>query len=146
RIAVSRRAASSAGSDVRASLRNSAPPAVRGLRPLRLLPARVPDVGLVGRGDGLASRTHRPDARPRGGPDRLVRAGGEALRPLPRLPRVRDRVSLGRPLRRPHRADAPRTRAPPSARRPRWALSGGALRVPAVSPEASVARGGRETL
>ena len=35
----------------------------RRLRALRLLPADVPDVRAVGRGDGLAARAHRADAR-----------------------------------------------------------------------------------
>ena len=43
------------------------PRAHRRLRPLRLLPADLPDLRPVGGGDGLAARAHRADGRARGG-------------------------------------------------------------------------------
>src|SRR4029450_11287460 len=59
----------------------------------------------VGRGDGLAARTHLPDEgrprRPRGD-DRSVRA---SLRRLPRLHGVRDGMSVGRSVLAAHRGD-----------------------------------------
>ncbi len=46
------------------------------LRPLRVLPAGLPDLALVGRGDGLAARAHRPLPR---AARRPARAGSAAV-------------------------------------------------------------------
>ena len=96
------------------------------LRALRLLPADVPELrGLRGR-DGLAARAHPADAdRPRGGRADLAR-DGHALRPLPRLHGVRDRLPVGRPVRQADRGacgrrssarEARTWRSAPTARR-----------------------------
>ena len=71
-----------------------APPAGRGadrrLRALRVLPADLPDLRAVGRGDGLPARTDLPDeGRSRGRAHE--RLDGVALGRLPRLHGVRDR-------------------------------------------------------
>ena len=60
------------------------PRADLGLRALRLLPAHLPDVRAVGRGDGLPAR---PDPADEPGAARRAAVGldGRALRPLPRL-------------------------------------------------------------
>ena len=105
----------------RAALRVSAvrrhPPARarpdRRLRALRLLPAHLPDVPALGRGDGLAARAHRADeAGPRGD----LRPARRAHRQLPRLHGVRDRLPVGRAVRQADRGHARRrssaTRAP----------------------------------
>ena len=66
--------------------------------------------GLRGR-DGLAARAHRADAgRPRGGRDDLAR-DGHALRPLPGLHGVRDRLPVRRAVRQADRARAAADRA-----------------------------------
>src|SRR5262249_9568978 len=109
----------------------------RSVRPLRLLPARLPDVPVVGRGDGLAARAHLPHevaGRGQGAPVRRRRA---PLRPLSRLHGLRHRLPVGRRLRRAHRANPRRGRAwaPPPARRP--AVPRDDLR--AVSPPAAAA-------
>ena len=83
----------------------------RGLRALRILPADVPDVPAVGRGDGLAARPDLPDeasARRR----TARRQHGAALRRLPRLHVVRDGVPVRSAVRRADRVDArPRSSA-----------------------------------
>ena len=97
------------------------PRADPGLRALRLLPADVPELPRLRGGDGLAARADRADARrPRGG-RRDLRRDGHALRPLPRLHGVRDRLPVGRPVRPADRADAAADRAPrrPAAARAR---------------------------
>ena len=71
------------------------------LRALRDLPAPVPDVPRAGPGDGLAARTHLPDARRHRGAHRPHRELRPPHGPLPRLPRVRDGVPGGRPVRPP---------------------------------------------
>ena len=78
------------------SSRYPAERADRQVRALRLLPSDVPHLRAVGRGNGLAARTHLPDEGGRRGPggdDGLIRP---SFRPLPRMPRVRDRLSLRR--------------------------------------------------
>ena len=97
-----------------------APPAGRradrGLRALRVLPADLPDVRAVGRGDGLPARTDLPDeGGSRGRAD--VRRDGVALGRLPRLHGLRDRLPLGRAVRHAHRADPGAGRAPPRPQR-----------------------------
>ena len=121
-----------------------APPAGRGadrrLRALRLLPADLPDLRAVGRGDGLAARPDLPDeGGPRGRAD--DRLDGLALRRLPRLHGLRDRVPVGRAVRHPDRADPRPGRAPP---RPLGEGQGAAradlLAVPAPEAAAAAAR------
>src|SRR3954447_2061871 len=84
----------------------AAPRPHRGLRALRLLPADVPDLCAVGRGDGLAARAHPAHARrPRGGT--RARAGaGRRVGQLPRLHGVRDRVPERCAVRQAHRGHA----------------------------------------
>src|SRR3954447_1760687 len=84
----------------------AAPRPHRGLRALRLLPADVPDLRAVGRGDGLAARAHPAHARrPRGGT--RARAGaGRRVGQLPRLHGVRDRVPERCAVRQAHRGHA----------------------------------------
>ena len=74
-------------------------PGSSGLRALRLLPAGVPDVRVVGRRDGLAARPHRPDEGRRRRDARARRDGGRALRRVPGLHGVRPCVPVGRSLR-----------------------------------------------
>ena len=71
----------------------------RRLRALRLLPADLPDLRAVGRGDGLAARADRADARRARGGRAAVARDGRALRPLPRLHGLRDRLPVGRAVR-----------------------------------------------
>ena len=71
----------------------------RRLRPLRLLPADVPDLRALARGDGLAARADLPDGGAARRDDPLNRDRGRALRPLPRLHGVRHVVPVGRPVR-----------------------------------------------
>ena len=81
----------------------------RGLRALRLLPADVPELRGVRGGDGLAARADRADAdRPRGGREVSPR-DDHALRPLPRLHGVRDRLPVGRAVRPADRAGRARS-------------------------------------
>ena len=98
-----------------ASWRRCAARADRRLRPLRLLPADVPDLHALARGDGLAARADPPDGRPRRRHDRAHRHGRRALRPLPRLHGVRARVPVGRQVRPADRADARLRRGAPPA-------------------------------
>src|SRR6185436_4877245 len=63
------------------------------LRPLRVLPAHLPDLCALGRGDGLASRPHLPDETgPRGRADDA--RDGAAHRQVPRLHGLRDRLPV----------------------------------------------------
>ncbi len=78
--------------------RRAGAPRPRHLHPLRPVPDRVPDLPHAQDRARLAARAHLPDARPRRGPHRAQRSAGGAPRPLPRLPRVRDRVPGGRAL------------------------------------------------
>ena len=91
-----------------------------GLRPLRVLPADVPDVRALARGDGLAARPHPPHGRAPRRHDRAERDRRAALRPLPRLHGVRLLVPVGRALRPTDREHARSRRggARPPARRP----------------------------
>ena len=78
----------------------------RHLRALRVLPAIVPDLRAVGRGDGLAARPHLPDeggARRTHGDDAGVR---QSLRRVPRLHGVRDGVPVRCTICAAHRSDA----------------------------------------
>ena len=86
------------------------PGAHAGLRPLRVLPADLPDVRALERGDGLAARADPADGED-GRRDAAAQPDGRgALRPLSRLHGVRLELSLGRPVRPPDRGDAPRRR------------------------------------
>ena len=90
------------------------PPAARAarrLRALRLLPADLPDLPAVGRGDGLPARADLPD-EPRGeGRDRARRPVPRAHRPVPGLHGLRDRLPVGRAVRQAARVGAPAARA-----------------------------------
>ena len=100
---------------------DAARPERRGRRPLRALrplPRLLPDLLRARHRDGLAARPHLPDQVARRGAHRADRLDGRAPRPLPRLPRVRDRVSVRRAVRPAHRGRARRDRAP-AAGRPR---------------------------
>ncbi len=77
--------------------------AVRDVRALRLLPGRLPDLQGARRGDGLAARAHRADEAGARGRTRARRRAA-AHRPLPRVSRVRDGMSVGCPVRRPPHA------------------------------------------
>ena len=77
--------------------------AALGVRSLRLLPADLPDLAALGRGDGHAARADLPDGGARRREDGALAAGDSALRPLPRLHGVRHLVPVGREVRPPHR-------------------------------------------
>src|SRR5208337_3395906 len=73
-----------------------------GLRALRVLPAGLPDLPAVGRGDGLAAGPDPPgEPDPRRRP--AVRLRRRALRPLPGLHGLHDRLPVGRAVRPAHR-------------------------------------------
>src|SRR5580658_5371221 len=73
---------------------------------MRHVPRGLPNVpGAQGR-DGLAARASAADARPRRAQDRGDAVGARAPRSVSRLPRLRDRVSFDRALRRDPREDA----------------------------------------
>src|SRR3954464_14254242 len=93
------------------------------MRTLWLLSAGVPDLPVVAAGDGYPARPHLSDEGTVGGQTRDVEHGGAALRSLPRLPGVCQRLPLGREVRRADRADARRGRAAPSALARRSAVS-----------------------
>ena len=98
--------------------------------------AYCPTFSELGHRDGLAARAHLPDqvaGRGTHRPDRLRR---RAPRSLPRLPRLRDRVSLGRALRPAHRGGARGDRAPASGRPAAAALPLGELRAAAAASRA----------
>ena len=86
------------------------PRARRGLRALRLLPADLPDLRALERGDGLAARPDLPHGGPPRRHDRAQPHGRRALRPLPRLHGVRDRMPLGVQYDPADRGDARRRR------------------------------------
>ena len=90
-----------------------------GVRPLRLLPADMPDVRPLERGDGLAARPDPADGEDRAGNAPAQPGSRRALRPLPRVHGLRHELPVGRPLRPPDRGDpgARRARAPAAARR-----------------------------
>ena len=73
----------------RAILRRRDPRAHRRLRALRLLPADLPHLRAVERGDGLAARPHPADGGAARRDDRAEPHRRRALRPLPRLHGVR---------------------------------------------------------
>ena len=130
-----------------------APLADERLRPLRLLPADLPDLPALERGDGLPARPDPADGvAPRrddlAQPDRR-----RPLRPLPRLHGVRDGLPFRRPVRQADRGDArdDRDRDAPPLRRPvraRRALQAPPLPAPdgagsaprAARPQAAAAR------
>src|ERR671924_321660 len=92
------------------------------MRSLRVLPADLPDVPDLGRGDGFAARAHLSDEgwhRGARADDLLVR---RALRPLPRLPGLCDCVPVGCAVRTAHRKAARANRASSSAQRLGWTL------------------------
>ena len=111
------------------------------MRPLRLLPAHVPDVRALERGDGLAARAHLPDGGPNRRDDATVADRRSPLRPLPRLHGVRDRLPVGRQVRPADRAHAGARRAddPAPARRASAPLA----RLQGVPPSAADARRAR---
>ena len=91
----------------------------RRLRALRLLPAHLPDLRALGRGDGLAARADSADeGRPRGD-----RPAPDPPRPLPRLHGVRDRVPVRGAVRQADRGRPPAARAQRGA--PARARTGG---------------------
>ena len=103
-------------------------PERRGRRPLRALrtvPRLLPDVLRAGDGDGLAAGAHLPDQVPRRGPHRPHRLDGAASRPLSRLPRLRDGLSVRRALWPAHRGRARGDRAAAPGRLVRGGSSGG---------------------
>ena len=101
------------------------PEADQRLRALRVLPAHVPDVRAVGRGDGLPARPDPPDEPARRG--HADDAGdGRALRRLPGLHGVRDGVPVRGAVRPADRADPGGGRAGARTRPPQRA--GGARR------------------
>src|SRR3989441_12925864 len=110
------------------------------VRPLRHLPAPVSNVPGAGRGDGLAARPDLPDAGRGRGTHRADRDLHPSHRPLSRLPGVRDRVSLGRPLRLAPPGDARPAPTPRSA--PAAALPGPShlCGVPGAGPHGRGAR------
>src|SRR5262245_25726818 len=81
------------------------------LRALRLLPADLPDVPPLARGDGLAARTHPPHGRAPGRDDRAEPDRHATLRPLPWLHGLPVLLPLGRPLRPTDRGNPRRGRA-----------------------------------
>src|SRR5438132_250401 len=93
------------------------------MRALRLLPARVPDLPVMAARDGYTARPHLPDEGAVRRQALDVEHGGAALRSLPRLPGVRQRVPVRRAVRRADRADARRGRAAPRALARRPAIS-----------------------
>ena len=112
----------------------------RQVRPLRLLPADLPELPAARSGDGFAARPHLPDAGGRRRPHGRSSAGvRRALRHLPRLHGVRDRVPVGRAVRAAHRGDARGDRAAPRAARRRAPVPAPALRAAALSRAAAAA-------
>ena len=86
------------------------------LRPLRLLPADLPDVPALERGDGLSARAHPADGGPPRRHGRAQPHRRRALRPLPRLHGLRLVLPVGRRVRPADRGDARHGRARSSAR------------------------------
>ncbi len=67
---------------------------------LRTVSESLPDVSGAGAGDGFAARADSPGAGRGPGPAGNRRELRDAHRSLPRLPRMRDRVSVGRAIRK----------------------------------------------
>src|SRR5262245_46072220 len=80
------------------------------MRALRLLSARMPHLPVLGPGDGHAARAHLPDEGSLRRPPAAVGHSGAALRSLPGLPGLRERLPIGREIRRADRADPRRDR------------------------------------
>ena len=123
--------------------------AVARLRALRPVPARVPDLPRDRPRDVVAARAHLPDARRRGGPHPARRRRRRRGVPVPRLSRLRDRLSVRRPLRRDARARCA-TRCERAGLRRRLAQPDRALRAAprraasrAAAPRVGPARGSR---
>ena len=110
-----------------------------GLRALRVLPAGVPDVRLVGRGDGLAARAHRLDEGRRATAIIPLDARRRrAHRRVSGLHGVRHGVPVGRALRPADRGDARAGRRRVAARA--WRPRVPRARLRAVSVSAPAAR------
>ena len=92
--------------------------APRRLRPLRLLPARLPDLRPLGRRDGLAPRPHLHDGQSRPGRSPARPELPHPHGPVPRLHGLHDRLPLRRPVQQAHRRHprAGRTQHPPHHR------------------------------
>ena len=125
-----------------------APPAGRRadlrLRALRLLPAHLPDLRAVGRGDGLPARTDLPDEARQGGRGPARRHLCPALRRVPGLHGLCDGVPVRREVRRVDRGGPPPAGAqlPAQPRRPR--VPGNDLpALPVPDPAARRRRHGR---
>ena len=97
--------------------------AARRLRALRLLPADLPHLRALGRGDGLPARAHLPHGDGGEGRDPARGRLHHAHRPLPGLHGVRDRVPVGRAVR-------PAARGHPAADRAQRAAHAGRPAVP----------------
>src|SRR5207247_8564999 len=74
------------------------PPRPQHLHPLRPLPHRLPDLPRAQDRARLASGAALSHARSRRGTDRAERPAAPPSRPVPGLPRLRDRVPRGSPL------------------------------------------------
>ena len=138
-------AASTPGCDACARCLRRPPPALpraaRRLRALRVLPAHLPDLPAVGRGDGLPARADLPDEPGGEGRDRPGRPVRHAHRPLPGLHGVRDGVPVGRAVRPAAGSHPPAGGAQRRARQGRQAVPRRDLR--AVPVQAAAARGRR---
>ena len=110
------------------------------MRALRDLPSPVPDLPCARRGDGLAARPHLPDARGRRGQGGAEPDLSAPSRSLPRLPRVRDRLPLGSPIRLAPRG---RTRRAASERAAREAPLARGLRLLGLPRARPSGRGAR---
>ena len=111
----------------------------RRLRPLRLLPADLPDLRALARGDGLAARPDLADEGDARGDGRAERDGRRALRPLPRLHGLPHLVPVGRPVRPADRARARARRAGGAAPARRAAAARARLRRLPAPPTAQLA-------
>ncbi len=73
------------------------------MRPLRLLPPRLPHLRALGRRDGLAARTHLAHAQSRNRRSSARQHLPAAHRPLPRLHGLHDRLPVRRRVQQAHR-------------------------------------------
>ena len=105
-----------------------------GVRPLRLLPADVPDVRPLERGDGLAARADPADGEDGAGHARAEPDRDRALRPLPRVHGLRHELPVGRALRPADRGDAGDGRGRAAAPAGRAAPAAAAVRDAAPPP------------